>query len=318
MPLVRPLPLLLLAAATACGPSAPEGSGASAHAGPSPCSKPQATQTCTTDDGLYGVQTCQGTPTTWGTCQPAPCTGAVGSCRAAGDSVGEFGCTEDHLASTACATAGQCHPGAPQECGTEELASCCSDCEISSDGVWTWTVVNENDCSTPLVLSLDERPVVFTRARGEFDLSGRDASYDTDWVSAATPWLALDLDGDGRIGDGRELFGSMTVLPSGARAHDGFEALRALDDDGDGAITPSDAAFARLVLWSDADQDRRSAPDELVTLRDAGVLAIRLDDSVVPRCSGGDCEVERARVTYRDDRGIEREGAVIDVHLARR
>jgi hypothetical protein len=200
----------------------------------------------------------------------------------------------------------------------EEWASCCSDCEISPDGVWTWTVENQSECDTPLVLSMDERPVVFTRAGGEFDLSGRDASYDTDWVSAATPWLALDLDGDGRIGDGRELLGSMTVLPSGARARDGFEALRAVDDDGDGAITASDAVFARLVLWSDADQDRRCQPDELVTLRDAGVLAIRLDDLVVPRCSGGGCEVERARVTFRDGRGVEREGAVIDVHLARR
>jgi hypothetical protein len=46
------------------------------------------------------------------------------------------------------------------------------------------------------------------------------------------------LAGDGRIGDGRELVGSMTVLSSGQRARKEFVALRELDAARDGRITP--------------------------------------------------------------------------------
>jgi len=98
------------------------------------------------------------------------------------------------------------------------------------------------------VLAFDREHVTFTRPSGAFDLMGRDASIDTDWVGADTPWLAVDLDGNGRVDDGRELFGSMTALPGGGRASNGFEALATLATDGDGQITRHDAAFARLLL----------------------------------------------------------------------
>jgi hypothetical protein len=170
---------------------------------------------------------------------------------------------------------------------------------------------------TPLVLSFDGAPVAYLadRAHG-FDLNGA-RSQVTDWPTARTPWLALDRDGDGRIADGSELFGSMTVLSTGERAANGFAALRELDADGDGRITPRDPGFARLLVWSDGDGDRRSAPGELVSAAEAGLLSIDLDYVVDPRCDArGDCEVERAVFRYRDGAGVERTGAVIDVHLA--
>ena len=82
----------------------------------------------------------------------------------------------------------------------------------------------------------------------------------------------------------------MTELPGGGRARDGFAALAALDEDGDGQITARDPAFKRLVLWRDTDQDRRSGPGELVAVADAGLVAIRLDYDVVPICDDGNCE----------------------------
>ena len=71
-------------------------------------------------------------------------------------------------------------------------------------------------------------------------------------------------------------------------------------------------------MWRDADQDRRSSPEELTSARDAGLLAIRIDYRAVPQCEDGDCEVERAGFVFRDGTGVEREGSVVDVHLARR
>ena len=173
-----------------------------------------------------------------------------------------------------------------------------------------------NGCYTPLVLAFEPGPVRFVRGAGAFDL-GVGMSVATDWPTAATPWLAIDRNGNGAIDDGSELFGSASPLAGGGRAPDGFAALRALDADGDGWITPADDGWSRLLLWSDRDGDGVSSAGELGTLDGAGVTAIALSYARVPRCDGrGNCEVERARFRYRSAAGAEeREGAVIDVHL---
>ncbi len=176
------------------------------------------------------------------------------------------------------------------------------------------------DCGmggTPLVLSFDGAPVEYLVDREHgFDVDGA-RSLVTDWPTARTPWLALDRDGDGRIGDGSELFGSMTVLSSGQRARNGFVALRELDADGDGRITPNDPGFASLLVWSDRDGDRRSSPGELAPAGSLELLSIDLDYSVRPRCDPrGNCEMERAPFQYRDAAGVVRTGSVVDVHLA--
>lgn len=174
-----------------------------------------------------------------------------------------------------------------------------------------------DDCNTPLVLSFDGGPVDFLADGAHaFDVNGA-ASIVTDWPTAKTPWLALDRDGNGRIDDGSELFGSMSILASGRRAPNGFVALRELDANGDGRITPEDPGFARLLVWSDRDGDRRSAPGELAPAAAYELLSIDLDYTVDARCDAhGNCERERAAFRYRDAAGVVRTGAVIDVHLA--
>jgi len=211
---------------------------------------------------------------------------------------------------------GECKLRLSDECSPGEVLRCPIDgssirCELFGDRYR----YNTAPCSTPLVLAFDDEPVTFTQAPGTFDLFGQSLSIGTDWVSPRTPWLVLDRDQDGRIVDGNELFGSMTVLPGGARARDGFEALQPLDADHDGWLTERDPAFAELKLWSDTDQDRVSSTAELHSLASAGVEAIELANRVVPRCTPSGCELERSRLVFRDATGSRREGAVVDVHL---
>jgi hypothetical protein len=211
----------------------------------------------------------------------------------------------------------QCSPGDVMHCFAEgspmrsQFGDMTAGCQ-QIEGRWAYS---PQACATPLVFSFDNRPVDFTQAPGEFDLFGQGMSIGTDWVSPQTPWLVLDRHQDDDIADGSELFGSMTVLPSGERAHDGFAALATLDADGDGWITARDPSFAQLQLWSDADQDRRSSASELRPLSDAKIDAIELENQRVPRCETSGCELERARFTFHDDHGAARVGAVIDVHL---
>ena len=171
---------------------------------------------------------------------------------------------------------------------------------------------------TPIVLSFDAAPVVLASARGHFDLGQGDLAT-TDWPSPATPWLALDRNGDGLINDGSELFGSLTRLATGVRARHGFEALAELDSNGDGVIDSHDAAWKSLRLWYDFDGDRAAGLGELVPLTKAGVESIGLRYSANPRCDGrGNCELERAEVILGDARGRRRHGTAVDVHLASR
>jgi hypothetical protein len=154
---------------------------------------------------------------------------------------------------------------------------------------------------TPLVFSRTEqlslRPA---SARFEFE-PGRPVF--SAWPDAQTAWLVRDLDGDGQITSGRELFGSFTRVGD-RRAVDGFEALAALDADGDGLVTSRDPAHAGLRLWFDRDGDRRVGAGELDSLAER---ALPVTFTIEVRCDGlGNCGRERARMG---------DAWLIDLHL---
>lgn len=159
---------------------------------------------------------------------------------------------------------------------------------------------------TPLVVAFDNQTVQFTPAS---------AGFATDWPTSATPWLALDRDGDGAITSGAELFGDATAKPDGSLASGGFDALAALDANGDGRIDRVDPMFGSLLLWADHDGDRTSSPREL-TPASRVIEVIELGYRSEPRCDARlNCERERSVVRYRDAAGTTREGAMVDVYL---
>lgn len=199
--------------------------------------------------------------------------------------------------------------------------------DVDGKGVFTCVdqgACKEFKCVTPLVLVFERGTGVtclthWDRPGGRaFDLSGAQdgAGVLTDWPTAATPWLALDLDGDGQIGSGRELFGTATLVDGRPASH-GFEALAALDADKNGTLDARDPAYSRLVLWSDRDGDRVSQPWELTGLKHAGVISLSLRFKQQLRCDErGNCEMERSRFVWRGSDGRSREGEVVDLHLA--
>jgi hypothetical protein len=111
----------------------------------------------------------------------------------------------------------------------------------------------------------------------QFDLYATGQKVDTGWVDPKDGLLALDRNHDGVINDGTELFGTSTDLPSGEKAADGYVALRALDTDGDGAISSTDSEFANLKVWVDSNSDGVSQAEELKTLDSLRVAKLYLD-----------------------------------------
>jgi hypothetical protein len=151
---------------------------------------------------------------------------------------------------------------------------------------------------TPLVFSSTEG-LTLRPASARFDFEPGRPVYSA-WPDARTAWLVRDLDDDGQISSGRELFGSFTA----GHPSNGFEALAALDADGDGSITPRDPAYSQLRFWFDRNGDRRAQADELEGL-EARTLPVTFVVDV--RCDAlGNCGRERARFG---------EGWLIDLHL---
>ena len=136
----------------------------------------------------------------------------------------------------------------------------------------------ENTVS-PLVLDLDGNGIqtlALNPASLHFDLDANGFAEQTGWVGPNDGLLVLDLNGNGKIDDGRELFGNHTRLANGSRASHGFEALASHDRNRDGRIDRNDPIWARLRVWRDRNSDGVSDSAELLRLDAAGTIALLL------------------------------------------
>jgi hypothetical protein len=164
------------------------------------------------------------------------------------------------------------------------------------------------DCvGSPIVLDLDGDGIETHWTGARFDLAALGLPSAVAWVNGGDALLAMDRDQNGRIEDGTELFGEAT-------ADDGFEALRPLDSDGDGALTRRDHAFSRLRLWVD-DGDARTEAGELRTLEEAGVVRIDLASTAGDVLDGAGSVLS---LWSRFERSDGSTGAVCDVFFAER
>ena len=106
-----------------------------------------------------------------------------------------------------------------------------------------------------------------------FDYSGSGFAESTGWAAPQDGLLVLP-DANGEVTQGSELFGNDTVLPNGTLASNGFQALAALDSNGDGVINASDPAYSQLRIWVGGDGQPGSG--ELLTLAQAGIQSLNL------------------------------------------
>lgn len=103
-----------------------------------------------------------------------------------------------------------------------------------------------------------------------FDLDGDGEAELLPLFASGSGYLALDLDANGRIDSGRELFGPQTGK--------GFQELARHDDDGNGWIDENDAVFDRLSVWTPAAE----GPGSLRSLASLGIGALGLAHAGTP------------------------------------
>jgi len=110
-----------------------------------------------------------------------------------------------------------------------------------------------------------------------FDLNDTGSPIYTGWVNSKDDvFVVRDINGNGIIDSGAELFGSATFLADGQRAENGFVALSEFDTDSDGQISPADRDWGSLQLWSDRNFNGYSDPNELMPMKRFGIEQISL------------------------------------------
>lgn len=153
----------------------------------------------------------------------------------------------------------------------------------------TNTAENHNPTQSPLVLDLNGNGVETSNVdQGiKFDINNDGQLEQVGWVSPEDALLVFDINQDGVINNGSELFGEATLLASGETAGEGFQALSDLDSNKDGIFDQQDQHFDSLQLWQDKNQNGISEEGELIGLHDAGVASINLAASSVSEVDNG-------------------------------
>lgn len=116
----------------------------------------------------------------------------------------------------------------------------------------------------PLMINLDTNVGHVSEQKFYFDLDADGKKENISFAGKGSGFLALDKNGDGKINDGSELFGT--------KSGDGFRDLAEYDEDKNGWIDENDSIFGKLRVWT-KDEDGR---DYLMDLKQADVGAIYL------------------------------------------
>lgn len=116
----------------------------------------------------------------------------------------------------------------------------------------------------PLMINLDTNIGSVSDQKFFFDLDSDGKEEKISFAGKGSGFLALDKNGDGKINDGSELFGTSSG--------DGFKDLAEYDEDGNGWIDENDSIFNQLKVWTKDENGN----DFLIDLKKADVGAIYL------------------------------------------
>jgi hypothetical protein len=129
---------------------------------------------------------------------------------------------------------------------------------------------------TPIAIPLTDdaidEPLVDPLSRVAFDADGTGLVREWTWLSPNAGWLVYDAQDNGAITSALQWFGNVTFW---LFWQNGYEALRALDDDGDRML--KGAELRHLNIWHDRNRNGASDVSEVAPLAAHGIVALSCD-----------------------------------------
>ena len=165
-----------------------------------------------------------------------------------------------------------------------------ADVALTAEATVTHSRPGDGTYTGPLVLNLlGDRVSTLDRdeAGVAFDMDGDGDTETTGWIAPDEGFLVIDTDRDASIEDAAEMVGS-------------FADLVAFDDNGDGKVDSSDAAWSDLKIWVDKNQDGHSQRDELYTLAQLGIASLNVTSTDISRYDNGNIIDATGSFTYTD------------------
>ena len=127
---------------------------------------------------------------------------------------------------------------------------------------------------TPILVPLRDEAafddLVDRTSKVAFDFSGQGRTMQAGWLTKDAAWLVWDPKNKQKVASGFQLFGSVTWVASW---NNGYNALGALDDNGDGFI--SGAELEGLSLWHDKNENGISEPGEVKPVTEHKIAALK-------------------------------------------
>ena len=157
--------------------------------------------------------------------------------------------------------------------------------------------------TSPLIVDLDGDGVeTMSVANGiYFDHDGNGFAENTGWVGKDDGLLVRDINGNGQIDNGTELFGNNSVLSNGQKAANGFEALKDLDSNNDGVFNNQDTAWNEVKVWKDSNSNGIVDEGELLTMEQAGITGFDLNYQSQSRDdANGNAHLQTSTITKAD------------------
>lgn len=125
---------------------------------------------------------------------------------------------------------------------------------------------------TPVVVPLTDAPfsqLVDNASDVAFDFAGTGDTRAQGWLTPDAAWLVWDPEWRGEVRSGFDMIGARTWSVFWS---DGFEALRALDDNRDGQLTGGE--LGGLSLWRDENRNGVSDPGEVLPANVHGIVSL--------------------------------------------
>ena len=160
-----------------------------------------------------------------------------------------------------------------------------------------------NAQSSPIIFDLDGDGIeTISKSQGVyFDHDGNNFKESTGWVGADDGLLVRDINGDGLIDSGAELFGNNTRLEGGILAQNGYKALTELDDNQNGSLDSGDAIWKELQVWQDKNSNGRVDDGELTSLDDLNIKNIATKyTSSSSVDENGNSHKQKSEITFTD------------------
>lgn len=130
--------------------------------------------------------------------------------------------------------------------------------------------------TSPLIIDLDGGGIqtLGLNAGIHFDHDHNGFAQLSGWAGKGEALVVRDLNSDGKIDSGLELFGNHTTLKNGTKAANGFIALAEFDANNDGQIDTNEANSAKIQLWRDANTNGIVDAGELLNFVQGGIKSL--------------------------------------------